>query len=156
MTESAELQKYHPRYRESLAGFTLPPEQAKFTAFPIDCLDAAEGKHPIVILAASEPAGFFVLHSSERVKEYTSMPKSLLLTAFSINSPYQGKGYAKAAMLKLKSFIPIEFPEYREIVLAVNHKNIAAQKLYEKAGFLDTGNRKIGKIGEQYIFRLSI
>ena len=57
-------------------------------------------------------------------------------------------------MSLLGEFAAEEFPNCNEIVLAVNHKNIAAQKLYLKVGFRDTGIRKMGKIGEQYIMNL--
>ena len=57
--------------------------------------------------------------------------------------------------LELTQFLD-EFPDCNEIVLAVNHKNIAAQKLYLKVGLQDTGIRKMGVIGEQYIMNLKL
>ncbi len=79
----------------------------------------------------------------------------MLLTSLSVNHAHQGKGYAKQGMLLLKSFVKAEFPTCNEIVLAVNHKNVPAQKLYKKVGFKDTGKRKMGPIGEQLILSLS-
>lgn len=95
-------------------------------------------------------------HSTDRVKEYSDNPQAMLLTALSINQAKQGKGYAKQAMLLLKEFVTTEFPYCNEIVLAVNHKNIAAQQLYGKTGFHATGKRKIGPIGEQLIMSLKV
>lgn len=66
----------------------------------------------------------------------------------------QGKSLAKNAMLLLSKFVLNEFPNCNEIVLAVNHKNIAAQHLYKKVGFQDTGKRRFGPIGEQFIMNL--
>lgn len=59
-------------------------------------------------------------------------------------------------MALLQPFLRKEFHRCREVVLAVNRRNIAAQKLYEKAGFQDTGRKKMGKIGEQYIYNYLI
>ena len=78
----------------------------------------------------------------------------MLLTALSVNYAKQGKGYAKQAMLLLSDFVKSEFPDCDEIVLAVNHKNIPAQRLYSRVGFTDTGRRKNGPIGEQFILNL--
>ena len=39
-----------------------------------------------------------------------------------------------------------------ELILIVNHANLPAQKLYQRAGFIDRGFRGQGKIGEQYIY----
>jgi RimJ/RimL family protein N-acetyltransferase len=151
-----ELKRYNPEYLETLKTFQLPQEQAQFTALPIEMLETTPVRHPIVILSNGEPVGFFVLHSSDRVKEYTDNPNAMLLTAFSINHSQQGKGFAQKGMEQLKDFVHQEFPICNEIVLAVNHKNIAAQKLYQKVGYKDTGRRKMGPIGEQFIYHLPL
>lgn len=53
------------------------------------------GQYPIVILSNKIPVGFFVLHTTERVQEYSSNPQAMLLTALSMDHKQQGKGYAK-------------------------------------------------------------
>ncbi|HLO11622.1 MAG TPA: GNAT family N-acetyltransferase [Pseudoneobacillus sp.] len=150
------LNRYEEKYDQSLKNFQLPKEQEQFTALPVEMLEINEERHPIVIVSQNKAVGFFVLHSSARVQEYTDNPKAMLLTAFSINQAEQGKGYAFQGMQQIKSFVQDEFPGFNEVVLAVNHKNIPAQKLYEKVGFKDTQRRKIGSIGEQFILSLSL
>lgn len=150
------LQRYNDKYQGALAAFRLPGEQAQFTAMPAEVLDAGPGRHPIVIVNDEEPVGFFILHTSERVKDYSENPGAMLLTALSINHVEQGKGYAKKGMLLLQALVKEQFPEYDEVVLAVNHKNLPAQKLYEKVGFQDTGRRREGKLGEQLVYALNV
>lgn len=156
MISEVELQHYKTEFFESLSQFSLPEEQGKFTAKPSEMLEASDERFPIVILHKSKPVGFFVLHSSLRVQEYTDNPKAMLLTAFSINHNQQGKGYAKKGLLQIDYFVKEFFQDCNEIVLAVNHKNIAAQKVYEKVGYQDTGRRKVGQLGEQFIFSYSL
>ncbi|MGE8207789.1 GNAT family N-acetyltransferase [Heyndrickxia sp. NPDC080065] len=151
-----ELHVYKPEFFDALKDFNLPKEQEQFTALPSEMLEVSHERHPIVILSDNEPVGFFVLHSSARVKEYTDNPDAMLLTAFSVNHLHQGKGFAKKGLQQLNTFIHQEFPTCNEVVLAVNKRNIPAQKLYEKVGYEDTGRRKMGKIGEQLIFSLSL
>ncbi|MHC0035373.1 GNAT family N-acetyltransferase [Pseudoneobacillus sp. C159] len=141
---------------ERLKAFHLPPEQEQFTALPIEMLEKNDERHPIVITNEHIPIGFFVLHSSARVQEYTENPHAMLLTAFSVDHAQQGKGFAKAGLAQLKDFVQNEFPQYNEVVLAVNQRNVPAQKLYEKVGFIDTGRRKIGEIGEQKVYSLQV
>lgn len=153
------LDFYKSEYEESLRKFNLPAEQAMFTALPIDKMEEANntiGQYPIVILSNQIPVGFFILHSSHRVKDYTNNPKALLLTALSINHSQQGKGYAKTGMDLLPKFTREFFSDFNEIILAVNKKNIAAQKLYEKVGYRDTGERRVGAIGEQIILNYQL
>lgn len=151
-----ELKHFSNEYLDVLNSFELPEEQVQFTALPNKILEATEGQHRIVILSENEPVGFFLLHSTERVKEYSDNSKAMLLTALSVNHAKQGKGYAKQGMLLLSDFVKSEFPNCDEIVLVVNHKNLPAQQLYWKVGFQDTGKRKIGPIGEQFIMNLSV
>ena len=152
MINGVELQHYKIEFFESLSEFSLPEEQERFTSLPTAMLEASEGRHPIVILSESRPVGFFILHSSSRVQDYTDNPNAMLLTSFSIDFKQQGKGYAKKGLLQIDHFVREFFQHCNEVVLAVNHKNIAAQKVYEKVGYQDTGRRKIGKIGEQFIY----
>ncbi|HET7615467.1 MAG TPA: GNAT family N-acetyltransferase, partial [Bacillales bacterium] len=141
---------------EALKAFALPEEQAQFTALPVEKLERpSDERHPIVILNRDEPVGFFVLETGERLRKYTENERALLLTALSINHSEQGKGFAKAGMRILNGFVQKEFPCVDEVVLAVNMKNIAAQKMYEKSGFQDTGRRTFGSKGEQKVLSLA-
>ncbi|CAG9610628.1 GNAT family N-acetyltransferase [Pseudoneobacillus rhizosphaerae] len=155
-TNYIELCHFSSKHLNVLNSFELPEEQGQFTSLPINYKEVTDGQYRIVILCDTEPVGFFLLHSTDRVKEYSSNPKAMLLTSLSINHQKQGKGYAKQAMLELQEFVESEFPNCNEIVLVVNHKNIPAQQLYLKVGFQDTGERKMGPIGEQYVMNLML
>ncbi|MGG1660316.1 GNAT family N-acetyltransferase [Brevibacillus sp. NRS-1366] len=152
---SVALTHFSQNHVAVLRTFELPDEQSQFTSLPHRVWEVTEGQHPIVITSECEPVGFFLLHATDRVKEY-SPNKAMLLTSFSINHAKQGKGFAKQGMLLLREFVKTEFPTCDEIVLAVNHKNIPAQRLYERVGFVDTGRRKMGPKGEQYIMSLPL
>ncbi|MBM7602928.1 RimJ/RimL family protein N-acetyltransferase [Metabacillus crassostreae] len=150
------LTHFSTEHLDHLNSFQLPTEQEKFTALPKNAIEVTRNQYRMVLLSNEKPVGYFLLHSTERVMEYTDNPHAMLLTAFSINYPYQGKGIAKKGMLLLEDFVKKEFSTCNEIILAVNHKNIPAQKLYAKVGFQDTGRRKVGLIGEQFIMSLEI
>jgi RimJ/RimL family protein N-acetyltransferase len=153
------LNFYQPEHRAVLEAFYLTEEQEQFTGLPNKVLGLAiDDKHryPIVILAQSKPVGFFILYDGNDLRSYTRNRNSLLLRAFSINYADQGNGYAKKALLQLEDFIKVNFPYIEEIVLAVNEQNVPARKLYLKCGFHDTGQRKFGPTGPQYIFSFKL
>lgn len=56
----------------------------------------------------------------------------------------------------LPDFVRNQFPDIKEIVLGVNQKNLPAQALYEKAGFVANGRILQGPKGPQNILMLSI
>ncbi|MCM3737172.1 GNAT family N-acetyltransferase [Bacillus cytotoxicus] len=159
MSSSIQLVPYTEEYKEALQTYTLPEEQVQFTAHPTELLDYAKQdttRNPIVILVDEKPVGIFSLQSGSRVQEYTNKENSLLLTSFSINFTEQGNGYAKRALQLLPNYVGFHFPNIEEIVLAVNERNIPAQKLYIKVGFEDRGHRKMGPIGLQLVLYLSL
>lgn len=155
-TNAIELVHFSEDYVDVLNDFELPEEQCQFTALPKEISIDMVGQYPIVILSDNVPVGFFVLHATERVKEYSSNPNAMLLTALSIDHKQQGNGYAKKGMLALSEFIKRVFKECNEVVLVVNHKNIPAQNLYLKVGFVDNGERRMGPIGEQIVMNLNL
>ncbi|MGM7700713.1 GNAT family N-acetyltransferase [Pseudalkalibacillus sp. Hm43] len=157
--KNVQLISYSPIYDKALFSFYLPDEQLRFTAYPEEMIRLAKEdatRHPVIILSEDYPVGFFVLQAGERVEQYTDEKNGLLLIAFSIDTNHQGKGYAKRGLKLLPDYVRTNFPEVREVVLAVNEKNIAAQKLYQSCGFVDHGKRKMGKIGPQQLLTLEI
>ncbi|HDR7325983.1 MULTISPECIES: GNAT family N-acetyltransferase [Bacillus cereus group] len=149
-----ELFEYKERFKEQVENYKLSEEQLQFTGTPKKCIELSRtdtDRHSILFLANNKLVTFFVLHENEGVKPYSENPKAMLLRAFSTDYYYQGKGYAKQSLLFLPDFIRKEYPHINEIVLAVNIKNITAQSLYKKCGFIDEGVRKIGKKGQLII-----
>ncbi|ESU33234.1 hypothetical protein G3A_07315 [Bacillus sp. 17376] len=157
--EIVSLVFYKPEYKERLLNYRLSAEQQRYTAFPVDALQRCESepdRHPIVILYGYQPAGFFVLHGGEGVKEFSNNNDAILLRAYSINAEFQGKGIASQSIKLLNPFVKKHFPDVNEIILAVNHANIAAQTVYKKGGFVDQGIRAMGREGEMFICHLDI
>ncbi|PGV55368.1 GNAT family N-acetyltransferase [Bacillus cereus] len=159
-TGEIQLVPYKELYKERIESFSLPSEQVRFTANPGELLEKAKNdrtKNVVVILDYNGvPVGLFALQTGERVQEFTENEDALLLTSFSINYNKQRKGYAKKSLALLQDFVKRYFPMKNEVVLAVNEKNIPAQKLYEKVGFQDKGFRRMGPIGQQIIMHLAI
>jgi RimJ/RimL family protein N-acetyltransferase len=156
MNKNLELGYVKQEEMEALNTFELPEEQLQFTSLPQKYEREEEGQHRIVIRKNGKPVGFLLLYTSDFIYSCTDNPRALLLKALSINRQEQGKGYAGKAMEQLKTFAAETFPGRNEIVLTVNRRNTSAQRLYEKAGFHDTGRRRTGPAGEQYVMSLSL
>lgn len=151
---SVRLDIYKEAYRKDLENYYLTKEQIIYSGLPVDSIRICEQdneRYPVVILCEGIPAGFLVLHGWGGVREYSQNRSALLLRAFSINNAFQGKGIATTALLALDSFIKEHFSNRNEVLLAVNHKNLIAQHVYQKAGFIDKGKRAIGKHGEMFL-----
>lgn len=149
-----KLFEYDKRFKDDVKNYNLSKEQLRFTSTPLESVELSErdpDRHAILGIKNNELVTFFVLHKNEGVKAYDENPKAVLLRSFSTDLHQQGKGYAKESLMLLPEFVKVKFPDINHIVLAVNVKNIAAQSLYKKCGYLDEGIRKMGRKGELVI-----
>ena len=149
-----ELIFYTEENQRQINSYNLTEEQLRYTGHPIECVELGEvdkDRYSILGIEGEELVTFFCLHKNEGVKPYSNNRNAILLRAFSTDTYFQGKGYAKQALMLLPNFIKENFEDINEIVLAVNVKNEVAQELYKKYGFKDEGLRKMGKKGELII-----
>ncbi|MCM3764550.1 GNAT family N-acetyltransferase [Neobacillus niacini] len=156
-TETVVLDFFNEKYRSYLEDYYLSEDQVKFTAHPLDALLACKKdptRFPVVIFYNDLPAGFFVLHGWEGVKEYWDNRAAILLRGYSVNTAFQGRGIAQKSMALLPEFVKQHFPDRNEIILSVNHGNALAQHVYKKSGFVDKGVRTMGSKGELHIYHM--
>lgn len=74
-----------------------------------------------------------------------------------IDISHQGKGYGREFAVLLPDFLKQKYPTWGGVCLTVNCKNTLAKRLYECAGFVETGGLKTeGRSGTQYIMRRPI
>ena len=68
----------------------------------------------------------------------------LYLCRFMIDQKYQGKGYGKAALDKLKE-IAMSDEKIQKITLSTNPENANGIRIYEKFGFVDMNTMDEGE-----------
>lgn len=154
--KQVSLSLYNPRIAVE---YELPSDQLKFSGMPQDIIDRDKEnplKHMVIIHARDEVAGFLELDESDDRKKYSNNPQALLLRGFSVNPKYQGRGIATGSIYALPEFMRSNFPAFDEVVLGVNARNDAAKRLFEKAGFEDTGRRFMRTSGEQIVMCMRI
>ncbi|WP_460274898.1 GNAT family N-acetyltransferase [Celeribacter sp. ULVN23_4] len=140
-----------------LAGFSLPPDQAGFADLPSVTLSSGAARDGHVILAQGQPVGFFAI-DRDYAEHHDFAPDSVLgLRQFLIDHASQGRGYASAACLALRSYLSVTYPGYSACYLTVNCRNPNARKAYLKGGFIDTNALYLdGGFGPQHIMRLPL
>ncbi|MDI7741053.1 GNAT family N-acetyltransferase [Lysinibacillus fusiformis] len=149
-----ELCIYVEQFKEAIEQYQISEEQLKFTGSPMEGNRLANedpDREAILAFKDGKLVTYFNLHKNEGVKPYSTNPNAILLRTFSTDFRYQGKGYAKQALKLLPSFVKQHFNGIDEIVLAVNLQNQNAQNLYKKCGYVDEGERRMGKKGELII-----
>lgn len=140
-----------------VAHFQLPPEQAQFSAFPVDVMNTPGHRDAHVILADGEPAGFFAIDRDYAAHHDFAHDRALGLRMFSVDFAQQGQGVASNGCRALRAYLQKQYPDWTACFLTVNVKNPDAYRVYEKGGFMDTRDLYLGGgLGPQHIMRLDL
>ena len=158
------LQHFHNDHLSDL-DYELDEVQRNFTSSAAQALERISERNskndflafPITILKDEKAVGFFVLDFGNDKLDLIKNSKSVLIRSLSVNPSLQGNGIGFTAMEIIPEFIKIhDFPETKEIVLAVNNKNVGAYKMYLKAGYTDSGVQRPWKDGFQHFLFINI
>lgn len=156
------LQTVTPAQLPALMHLELPPEQEPFAGDMAAWAQAltqrhAEGSgHGVAIVDGATVVGAFMLCRPPASPPWLNEGNALTLHAFRVDPAQQGRGHALAALAALPAYVRRHWPDTRALMLGVNARNVAAQRLYFKAGWQDTGRRHPGPIGEQLLLRLPL
>lgn len=153
-----KLIAYNDKFKEQIETYQV--KNLVFTGLPQNAIKISQENinyHPVLLVnELNEICTFFILDYGDDKFKYTNNINSLLLRSFSTNERFLRKGYALTALSSLPRYVQTNYPDIQEITLGVNKRNVAAQKLYEKAGFKKESRTYIGKKGPQLIFSKAI
>ncbi len=143
--------------RPAVMALAPRPEQVPFSGVAAQTLPDAErtpGRHPVAVLEGGAPVGFLILDSKPGAPGRAG---DLLLRAFFVDAGVQGRGIGTAALLALPGYARAHDPAAERILLTVNIVNPSAQAVYERAGFVDTGELYHGgTLGPQRVLGLAL
>ncbi|MBV6479694.1 MAG: Spermine/spermidine acetyltransferase [Ignavibacteria bacterium] len=95
---------------------------------------------PTAVYNDNEMVGF-LMYGEDDINEGDG---TIWIIRLMIDEKFQGKGYGKAAMLKIIEHIKTNYRQ-TEIFVSFVPDNVAAKKLYESIGFEDTGRFEEGE-----------
>ncbi|AVQ34668.1 GNAT family N-acetyltransferase [Staphylococcus kloosii] len=154
-----ELIEYSEPFYKQLEDYQLSEAQLQFTGFPLENIHKQQDNHnhPILLLNdKNEVVTYFGLQEDHEYCEYFPNHQTCLMRSYSTDLRHLRKGYGKASLALLPDFMHHNYPDIETIILAVNERNQAAQKLYKNGGFVDSGRRVAGKKGTLIIMELTL
>lgn len=138
----------------ALKALELAPEQRAFVKPIRDILSAITPTQRAYVMAYQQQlVGFFIIDANYPYHRELSLSAAAVLRSFFVGQAYQGRGFAKQALAQLPSLMRQQHGDVEQLALTVNCRNKAAQSLYLKAGFSDSGVRYLGgPAGPQHIY----
>lgn len=153
------IEKMTTRHLADVISLGVVDDQQRFVGTIDDILKNANAQiRPHIILAEGQIVGFFLIDTTySKNFDFAQQPNSIGLRSFFIDKKYQGKGYAKQAILALPNYLSEAYPNHTAVMLTVNCQNSIAKQLYEKGGFEDTNDLYHGgPSGPQHIMMMVI
>ncbi len=136
----------HPHQQHFVAGTSPPAAVALAKAY---IQPQGLPTRPYAIYADDVMVGYFNLVFDPDSSEI------YWLYHFFIDHRYQGRGYGQLALDAIQTLLRDQFPRCRSVSLTVHPENVAAQRLYTRAGFRPTGRFHETEGGEP-IYRLRL
>lgn len=153
--ELSPLQKQH---HASIDSLSVHDDQLKYVGTLEEILcNVSSTVHPNVVLFKGQVVGFFLIDTTYSQDYAFCQGEALGLRAYFIGKQHQGKGYGKAAMAALATYLNQRYAQAKQIYLTVNCKNPSAYQCYIAAGFEDTETLYYGgAAGPQHVLRLAL
>ncbi len=142
---SIELRKVDERNWREVIALEVHAHQESFIASNLqslaECYINPGGceHHPLAIYAEDKPVGFALYVADDEDGRIQWIKR------FMIDKEHQGRGLGRAAMIELLRLVR-EREECVAINLMVMPQNLAAQRLYESVGFINTKQAHEGEL----------
>ena len=151
------LRRLSPADATAYAAISLPPEQEVFGGRPGDAFDSLPDSMDLYgIEAEGTPVGLFRVDRGYETHDFAQKGE-VGLRYFIVDRAAQGCGIAAEALAALPRMLARDDAHARSIALTVNCRNTRAYRVYERAGFRDTGALYLGGgAGPQHVMRLTL
>ncbi|HEY8975311.1 MAG TPA: GNAT family N-acetyltransferase [Burkholderiaceae bacterium] len=137
--------------RQAVARLEISPEQVEFAGTIARSVAACEAGDPM------EVAGFAIRADDAivgwlLVKRGASAPDwvdadAVVLSGLRIDRRQQGRGIGALALAELARCVVDRWPQAARLVLRVDEGNAAGIRAYQKAGWREVGERRVGRVG---------
>jgi RimJ/RimL family protein N-acetyltransferase len=137
--------------RDAVRGLRVDDGQIEF-AGPVErSIAACEAGDPaevagLAILADDELVGWVLLKRGESAPDWVS-EGAAVVGGLRIDQRHQGRGLGAAALAEIARWIARHWPTTSRLMLRVDDGNAAGIRAYEKAGWTEIGERRVGRVG---------
>ena len=158
--ELVPWQRLTPGERDAVLFLEISAEQIEFAGATVKSVSACEAGDPsevagLAIRVGRHVVGWLLLKRDAAAPGWVG-PGTAIVGGLRIDQRHQGHGLGSAALAELPRWIAKHWPETSALTLRVDDGNIAGIRAYEKAGWVETGERCIGRVGLERTLTLAL
>ena len=154
MSTTLQLAPFGAHWDTAVRALAIHPHQQPFLG-DMDAILQSLGRDGLsghVMAHGDTAVGFFRLDQQFAASHPFAPPGAIGLRSFWVSKDHQGQGYAKQALLALPAYLRQQGLSPDALMLTVNCKNDSAFQLYQRCGFVATGELYLGGgYGPQHI-----
>ena len=140
-----------PAERDAVSGLEISAAQVEFAGTLAksiaSCTSAnSEEVAGLAIRADERIVGWVVLKRGASAPEWVE-PGAVVVSGLRIALQHQGRGIGSLALGEMARWVASRWPTCSRLVLRVDDDNAAGIRAYEKAGWIEAGERRAGRVG---------
>ena len=146
--------------RNAVLGLQISQAQAEFAGAVARSVAACEAGDPaevagLAIRANGEIVGWVLLKRGASAPDWVP-DDAAVVSGLRIDQREQGRGIGALALAELARWAGRHWPQATRFVLRVDEGNVAGIRAYEKAGWREVGERRIGRVGVERTMTLAL
>ena len=140
-----------PADRAAVLALEISATQIEFAGTIARSVAACEASDPaevagLGICVGHQIVGWVMLKRGASAPDWADADAAVV-SGLRIDSRHQGRGIGSAALAEMARWIARHWPESSRLMLRVDDGNAAGIRAYEKAGWVETGERRSGRVG---------
>jgi RimJ/RimL family protein N-acetyltransferase len=160
LVELTVWQTLAPAERDALLRLEISAEQIEFAGAMSKTVAACEAGDPtqvagLAIRADGDIVGWVVLKRGASAPDWAAAGAAVV-GGLRIDLRHQGRGIGAAALAGMAGWVARHWPEISLLTLRVDDGNAAGIRAYEKAGWTETGERCVGRVGVERTMSLRL
>ena len=149
-----------PAERDAVLGLVISPGQAEFAGDVGKSVAACEAANPaevagLAVRVDGAVVGWVVLKRGAAAPDWVGADTAVV-GGLRIDTRHQGRGLGGAALAALADWVARHWSRTALLTLRVDDGNAAGIRAYEKAGWIETGERRVGRVGVERTMSLRL
>ena len=146
--------------RDAVLGLEISAEQREFAGDVGKSVAACEAANPAEVAGLAVRIGDgivgWVVHKRGNAAPDWVAADAAVVSGLRIDARHQGRGLGGAALAALAEWVARHWPQAALLTLRVDDGNAAGIRAYEKAGWVEAGERRVGRVGVERTMSLRL
>ena len=146
--------------RDAVLGLEISAEQLEFAGDVGKSVAACEAANPaevagLAVRVDDGIVGWVVLKRGNAAPDWVGADAAVV-SGLRIDARHQGRGLGAAALAALAEWVARHWPQTTLLTLRVDDGNAAGIRAYEKAEWVEAGERQVGRVGVERTMSLRL